>query len=167
MGTGSGAIVIALSHEQPSHRYLAMDRSMDALCLARQNARKHGVDDRIDWYCGDWDAPLKKDRAVFDLIVSNPPYIPGGDIQGLQKDVRDYEPRLALDGAEDGLACLETIIFSAHHHLRKGGLLALEMGYDQADAVIDLADRCGGYHPPRIIKDYAGLDRVAIMAKKI
>ena len=164
MGTGSGAIAIALAHEQPVHRYTAMDRSLAALCVARQNARKHGVDDRIDWYCGDWDLPLKA-NAVFDLIVSNPPYIPLGDIDGLQKDVRDYEPRLALDGSPDGLACLRSIIGSSHRHLRAGGLLALEMGYDQADSVVDIANRCGVYQSPRIIKDYAGLDRVAVMEK--
>jgi release factor glutamine methyltransferase len=166
MGTGSGAIVIVLAHEYPQGCYVAMDQSMDALYLARQNARKHGVDHRIAWYCGNWDAPLKPDRETFDLIVSNPPYIPSGDIDGLQPEVCDHEPRLALDGSRNGLACLGAIIQSAHRYLRDGGLLALEMGCDQAAAVTAIANRVGQYDNLTIIKDYSGLDRVAMMEKK-
>ncbi len=166
LGTGSGAIVIALAHEYPQGRYVAMDQSLAALSLARKNARNHRVDDRIDWYCGKWDAPLKPDQEIFDLIVSNPPYIPSGDIDGLQVEVRDYEPRLALDGCRNGLACLEVIIQSAHRYLRSGGLLALEMGCDQGAAVIDIADRVAHYDNAKIVKDYSGLDRILVMEKR-
>lgn len=167
MGTGSGAIVIALAHEHPQGCFVAMDRSIRALLLARHNARNHRVDDHIVWYCGNWDAPLKLDQARFDLIVSNPPYIPSGDIDGLQTEVRDFEPRPALDGSPDGLACLRLIISSAHRYLRPGGMLALEMGCDQAAAVCEIASHVGRYDRPRIIKDYSGLDRVAVMNKKV
>jgi release factor glutamine methyltransferase len=167
MGTGSGAIVIALAHEYPEGHYVAMDLSLAALQLARQNARNHQVDGRIAWFCGNWAAPLKPDRETFDLIVANPPYIRSTDIDGLQVEVRDHEPRLALDGSRDGVACLRSIIQSAHRYLRPGGVLALEMGCDQAAAIVDIASHGGGYDKPRIIKDYSGLDRVAMMAKKL
>jgi release factor glutamine methyltransferase len=167
MGTGSGAIVIALAHETPDSFFLAMDRSLDALYLARQNARKHGVDKRIGWYCGNWDAPLKADQKRFDLIVSNPPYIRSEDIDGLQSEIRDHEPRMALDGSIDGLASLRNIIQTAYRYLHPGGMLALEMGCDQAAAVTGIANRAGHYENLSIIKDYSGLDRVAVMKKKL
>lgn len=166
MGTGSGAIAIALAHEYPDGRYIAMDRSIAALGLARQNACKHGVDRHIAWYCGSWDAPLKPDQDAFDLIVSNPPYIRSGDIDGLQPEVRDYEPRLALDGRPDGVSCLRSIIQSVYRYLKAGGMLALEMGWDQATAVIEIANRTGQYENIQIIKDYSKLDRVAMMRRK-
>jgi release factor glutamine methyltransferase len=122
MGVGSGAITIALAHEHPEHRYVAMDRSAAALQTARQNARTHQVDHRIDWFCGDWDAALAPDRQTFDLIVANPPYIRSRDMNGLQPEIRNHEPRMALDGSGDGLHCIRQIIDSAHRYLRAGGL---------------------------------------------
>ena len=166
MGAGSGAIVIALAHEHPEHRYVAMDRSAAALETARQNARTHKLDHRIDWFCGNWEAALAPDRETFDLIVSNPPYIRSGDISGLQPEIRNYEPRIALDGSGDGLRCLRHIIQSAHRYLRTGGLIALEMGCDQAADVERIAGAVGHYGPPRVVKDYSGLDRVALMEKR-
>jgi release factor glutamine methyltransferase len=167
MGAGSGAIVIALAHEHPEHRYVAMDRSAAALQTARQNARTHKVNHRIDWFCGSWEAALVPDRETFDLIVSNPPYIRSGDIGGLQPEIRNYEPREALDGSVDGLRCIRHLIQSAHRYLRTGGLMALEMGCDQADDIERIASAVGQYGSPRIIRDYSGLDRVAVMVKKL
>lgn len=166
MGTGSGAIVIALAHDHPEHRYVAMDRSFAALQLARRNARKHQVDQCVGWFCGSWDAALAPDRETFDLIVANPPYISSADIDALQPEIRGYEPRMALDGSGDGLACLRTIVQSAHRYLRAGGLLALEMGFDQAADITAITERTGCYDALRIIKDYSGLDRVAVMNKR-
>ena len=166
MGTGSGAIIIALAHEHPEHRYVAMDRSAAALPMARQNAREHKVDHRIDWFCGNWDAALVPDRETFDLIVSNPPYIRSGDMNGLQPEIRNHEPRVALDGSGDGLKWIRHIIESAHRYLRAGGLVALEMGYDQGLDIRSIARKAGQYEPVRIIKDYSGHDRVAVMVKK-
>jgi release factor glutamine methyltransferase len=166
MGTGSGAIIIALAHEHPEHRYVAMDRSSAAVKTARLNAWTHKVRHRIDWFCGSWDAALLPDRETFDLIVSNPPYIRSGDIKGLQAEIRSHEPRMALDGGGDGLRCLRHILEAAHRYLRTGGLIALEMGYDQAAGIERIAGAVDQYGPPRINKDYSGLDRVAVMVKK-
>ncbi|BBO72542.1 release factor glutamine methyltransferase [Desulfosarcina alkanivorans] len=164
-GTGSGAIVIALAHEHPGHRYTAMDRSVDALQTARQNARTHRVDDRIVWFCSDWDAALAPGQETFDLMVSNPPYIRSGDLDGLQAEIRCHEPCMALDGSGDGLACLRHIIEVSHRYLLPGGILALEMGYDQRSDVQAIAAATGQYGLPRVLKDYSGHDRVVVMEK--
>ncbi|MGA6927384.1 MAG: peptide chain release factor N(5)-glutamine methyltransferase [Desulfosarcina sp.] len=166
LGTGSGAIVIALAHEHPRHRYLAMDRSAAAVRTARQNAGKHHLDHRIDWFCGDWNAALATRRRNFDLIVSNPPYIRSGDMEGLQPEIRHYEPGMALDGSTDGLTCLRRIVEAGHRHLRTGGRIALEIGCDQAEAVLALAEATGRYRHFRIVKDYSGLDRVVVFELK-
>ena len=166
MGAGSGAIIIALAHEHPEHRYVAMDRSEAAVQTARQNARMHQVDHIVDWFCGDWDAALVPNRETFDLIVSNPPYIRSRDISGLQPEIRNHEPRMALDGDGDGLRCIRHIIESAHRYLRTGGLVVLEMGADQKKDVLAIAGKSGHYEFPRIVRDYSGHDRVALMVKK-
>ncbi|WP_319408655.1 peptide chain release factor N(5)-glutamine methyltransferase [uncultured Desulfosarcina sp.] len=166
MGAGSGAIVIALAREHPESHFVAMDRSLAALQTARQNARTHKLDHRIDWFCGSWESALVPDRETFDLIVSNPPYIRSGDISILQPEIRNYEPRIALDGRGDGLGCLRPIIQSAHRFLRPGGLIALEMGCDQAADVRSLSEATGAYEGFRVVKDYSGLDRVALMEKR-
>lgn len=165
LGTGSGAIVIALAREQPRHRYVAMDRSPAALRTARENARRHQVDARIDWFCGDWQASLDPDRGIFDVIVANPPYIRSRDLPGLQPEIHRYEPRSALDGGADGLDSLRRIIRSIHRHIAAGGLLALEMGCDQADDVRMLGEAAGAYAEIKILRDYSGLDRLAVMKK--
>ena len=165
MGTGSGAITIALAHEHPEHRYVALDRSAAALNVAVRNARSHRVDHCIQWICGDWDTALALDKAVFDLIVSNPPYIRSGDMASLQPEIHGHEPALALDGSADGLSCLRRIVESVPPLLKAGGLLALEMGWDQADEVRAIAERVGCYEPVRVVKDYSGLDRVAILER--
>jgi len=167
LGAGSGAITIALAHEHPEHRYVAMDRSMAALKIARQNARTHGVDRSIQWFCGSWVAALAANGPGFDLIVSNPPYIRSGDMAGLQPEIRLHEPAAALDAGEDGLICLRRIIGTAHGYLRPGGLLALEMGWDQADAVRSLAEAAGCYEAIRTVQDYSGLDRLVVMARSV
>jgi release factor glutamine methyltransferase len=166
MGTGSGAIVIALAHEHPEHCYVATDRSVAALHTARENARRHDLGHRIAWLCGSWDAPFVPDRPLFDLIVSNPPYIRSGDMNGLQPEIRNHEPTMALDGSGDGLECIRKIIASAHRLLRPHGHLALEIGYDQAADMPRLA-AAGPYGPPQIIKDYSGLDRVVVFEKTL
>ena len=165
LGTGSGAITIALAHQHPEHAYVALDRSPAALRIARRNARTHRVDNCIQWFCGNWDAALSPSATPFDLVVSNPPYIRSADMATLQPEIQGHEPALALDGSADGLACLRRILASVHRHLRVGGLLALEMGCDQADDVRDIAAGVDCYGPVRVVKDYSGLDRVAIFEK--
>ena len=166
LGTGSGAIVLALAKEHPEHRYVAMDRSFAALQTARENAAAHTLSPCISWYCGDWLSALTSGRAGFDLIVSNPPYIPRNDIAGLQPDIREFEPRMALDGSEDGLFCLRLILERAHQILSAGGILAMEMGFDQAAAVTSIASAVGAYGPVKIVKDYSGHDRVAVLSRR-
>lgn len=163
LGTGSGAIVLALAKEHPEHRYVAMDRSLKALHTARKNARKHGLDHRVEWFCGHWISSLSPNRKQFDLIVSNPPYIPRGDIDDLQPDIRYFEPMLALDGSTDGLSGLRCILESAYRYLRPAGMLALEMGYDQGADVQSIALAIGRYGPVKIIKDYSGHERVLVL----
>ena len=163
LGTGSGAVVIALAHERPEHRYVATDRSLAALQTARENACSHQVNHRIDWFCGCWEQALAPDRGIFDLIVSNPPYIRSHDLNNLQPEIRNHEPSMALDGDEDGLACLRRIIVTACRFLRIGGMLAIEMGCDQANDVLTIARQVGCYDTPRIYKDYSGHDRVAVV----
>jgi release factor glutamine methyltransferase len=166
MGVGSGAIIIALAHEHPEHCYVAMDRCAVAVQTARQNARTHKVDHRFNWFCGDWDAALAPERQSFDLIVANPPYIRSHEVDGLQPEIRNHEPRAALDGSGDGLRCIRHLIESAHRYLINGGMVALEMGHDQKKDVQSIARKVGRYESPRIVKDYSGHDRVALMVKK-
>jgi release factor glutamine methyltransferase len=160
LGTGSGAVVIALASVQPHHLYVASDISANAIQVARQNAQRHGLDPVIRFLVGDWLRPFKPDDSRFDLIVSNPPYIQRGLIDGLQPEIVKFEPRRALDGGENGLRCLERIISEAHRHLTESGTLLLEIGYDQREAIADIAARRKWYGQPEFYKDYAGHDRV-------
>jgi len=165
LGTGSGAIVLALATERPAYRYIATDISLSALQLAQKNARRHQLDAAVQFVAGNWLDPFSPGQPVFDMILSNPPYIPSGDISGLQPEVRRFEPMLALDGRSDGLHAIRQIIFSAHPLLKPCGVLLLEMGFNQKEAVIELIRQSGHYHPYQIIKDYAGHDRVVVMHK--
>lgn len=162
LGTGSGAIILALAAERPGHLYVASDRSPDAVRQAKENAGPSGV----DFFCGDWFHPLRPAAAPFDLILSNPPYIPTKDIDGLQVEVRAYEPRLALDGGRDGLSSLRRLIREAPERLRAGGHLLLEIGCDQGPTVSAIMEETGAYDPPAVKKDDAGRDRVVSARKR-
>jgi len=133
LGTGSGAIALGLAKERPGLKIIATDVSEAALDVARRNAREHGA--AIDFICSDWFEALGPER--FDLIVSNPPYVAAGDAHLQQGDLR-FEPRLALVGGEDGLACIRKIAADARTRLRSGGWLILEHGYDQKDRCVEL-----------------------------
>lgn len=160
MGTGSGAIVLALASERPGHLFFASDRSPRALDVARKNVGENGLGDAVRFFSGDWFAPLRPDGKGFDLILSNPPYIRTEDIKGLQPDVRYHEPVAALDGGEDGLDCIRHIIRSASAYLAADGHLLLEIGHDQKSAVREMARNTGRYGKIVFEKDYAGHDRV-------
>lgn len=166
LGTGSGAISIALAHERSNWKIKASDSSPDALEVARRNARRLLTSDRIAFFRGSWFEPFEDCRHFFDLIISNPPYISSGDLAGLDPEIRQYEPCAALDGGADGLACLSHIITTAPDYLRPDGALILEIGYDQGDAVSALGHRSGAYDSIGIEKDYSGLDRVALFQRK-
>jgi release factor glutamine methyltransferase len=160
LGTGSGAIAIALAASLPAADIWASDRSLGALAVARRNAQRHGADGRIRFLAGDWLAPFRSAPPGIDLIVANPPYIPSAHLAGLQPEVRDFEPRVALDGADDGLACLGRIIADARRVLTPGGHLLLELGFDQSPAVAALLTKAG-LTEIRFHRDFAGHLRVA------
>lgn len=138
--TGSGALAISLAHELPAAQVIATEISPDAAALARRNAERNAVADRVDVRAGDLWAPVAGER--FDLVVSNPPYIATGVIPTLPADVR-REPRIALDGGPDGLAFYDRICAHAREHLVPGGALVVEHGFDQADAVRARFERAG------------------------
>ena len=167
LGTGSGAIVLALATEAPNHFYLATDISPSALAAARRNAREAGVADRVHFAAAEWFAGFAPAAEPFDLIVSNPPYVATGRLAGLQAEIVRYEPALALDGGPDGLACVRRILAGAHRALKPGGTLLLEIGCDQNDDVRRMAAEMGEYAGYGCRKDYSGRDRVAAMQKKI
>lgn len=165
LGTGSGAIVIALASERPQSRFYASDQSLDALAIAQQNAIQNKVSERIDFFCADWLLGTSP-AASFDMIVSNPPYIATAEISQLLPEVAQYEPRAALDGDADGLAALRHIIGCADSWLRPGGWLLLEIGYDQRMRVEAMAGESGHYVDVHFRRDYGGNDRVVSMRRR-
>jgi release factor glutamine methyltransferase len=166
MGTGSGAVVLALASENSRHSYLGTDISGDAVRVARRNAVRHGLGAKIRFMVADWFAPLDAKSGIFDLIVSNPPYIRSGDLKSLQPEIHVYEPIAALDGAQDGLRCLRRIIQCAHLYLKPAGALLLEMGHDQQTPLKQIVAACGQYENVRFFKDYSGHDRIVSMRKR-
>ncbi|MEA3435912.1 MAG: peptide chain release factor N(5)-glutamine methyltransferase, partial [Thermodesulfobacteriota bacterium] len=166
LGTGSGAIVLALAKEQPMHNYFASDCSIEIIKVAKKNAKKNNCDENVSFFTGDWLSSLNDGKISFDMIVSNPPYIRTGDIAGLQPEIYEYEPRIAIDGEEDGLSSLKHIIDSAHTLLKRNGTLLLEIGHDQRDAVSRIIENCGKYESIVFSKDYSGYCRVVQMSKK-
>ena len=156
--TGSGCVAIAFAKARPTWRITAVDVSPDAASVARENVRRAGVVHHLAVLEGDLFAALAE-GARFELITANPPYIPSDDIAGLDADVRDFEPRLALDGGADGLDVTRRIIAEAPRYLSPGGLLALEGGFDQAPAVAQLLE-AAGYTDITRAKDLAGIERV-------
>lgn len=157
LGTGSGAIALALASERPLSRIVAVEQSPEALAIAQANARQLGLDN-IVFRHGSWFAPLNGQR--FDLILSNPPYLREDDPHLQQGDVR-HEPRTALVSGADGLDDLRTIIRQAPAHLLPGGWLILEHGYDQGAAVAALL-QAAGFSEVAELKDLQGHDRVGI-----
>jgi release factor glutamine methyltransferase len=156
--TGSGCLAISLAAERPQATVLATDLSPDACALARENAQALGVAERVTVLQGDLYAPLPPD-ARFEVVVSNPPYIATGEIAGLSPEVR-REPRMALDGGPDGLVLIRKVIQGARRVLKPGGLLAMEIGETQGDAVKALL-QAAGYDDARVEKDLERRDRLA------
>ena len=165
VGTGSGAIVIALALELGSGAFLGTDRCAFAIEVARANAAEHGLARRIEFLEGDLLTPLFGFPGLLDALVSNPPYIPTAELGDLQPEVRDYEPRAALDGGSDGLAVIERIITGAPPLLRCGGWLLLEIGAGQADSVQKLLQRTGCFDDVSTRRDLAGIERVVAARK--
>jgi release factor glutamine methyltransferase len=156
--TGSGAVVVALATELPEAHAWATDVSPDALAVARANVDRHKLQDRVTLLAGDLLAPLA-DAAPFDLILSNPPYVPSGDIAGLSAEVR-AEPRLALDGGADGLDVVRRLAPAAFAQLAPSGTFALEHGFDQGEPVRAILAACG-FTEVASTRDLAGHERVS------
>lgn len=163
IGTGSGAIAIALAHERPELQVTALDCSEGALEVARSNARRNGVEGRVACLVGD----LKNlPPGPFDMIVSNPPYIPSRDWAQLMPEVRDHEPRLALDGGDDGLEAYRRIAVQSVRVLPPGGWLLVEIGVGQAADVTALF-KAAGLTDVAQRDDYAGIPRVVMARAKL
>ena len=159
VGTGSGAIAVALACNLPDARIFATEESEAALKVARANAARNGVAERVRFFDGDLLAPVA--GKLFDLVVSNPPYVPEGDRDALSAEVRDYEPARALFAGADGLAIYRRLISAAFGVLVRGGSVALEIGYGQQGAVDALlAD--AGFTEIEFTKDLQGIPRVAV-----
>lgn len=157
IGTGSGCIAVALARHWPRTRLLAVDICPKALTVARQNAIRHGVADRITFVRGDLLAPLSQ---PLDLIVSNPPYISRTELAELAPEVARYEPRLALDGGTDGLALIRLLLAQARTRLGPAGSLLVELGAAQGEAVYRLARQTFPEADCQIKQDLAGRDRL-------
>lgn len=156
LGVGSGAILLAVLSERPLARGVGVDASEAALAIARHNAELHGLTDRVTLQRGDWAEGLE---GPFDLILSNPPYIPSADIAGLEPEVAKHEPRLALDGGADGLDPYRRIVAALPRLLSPEGTFAFEVGIGQATAVQALAEAAGFVTAtPRL--DLSGIARV-------
>jgi release factor glutamine methyltransferase len=160
-GTGSGCILVALLHELPQATGLGVDLSFGALVTARANADDNHVGNRCHFVLSRWADAIS---GQFDLIVSNPPYIASGVIPGLDQEVREHDPRLALDGGPDGLEPYRIVLAEAERLLAPGGLLAVEIGYDQAEALSHMA-KLHGLEILRIAHDLSGNPRCVAMKR--
>lgn len=160
IGTGSGCLPIFIVHEVPVARATTVDISPAALTVARENARRVGVVDRIEFIEGDGFEALSQSKH-YDLILSNPPYIPSDEIGRLEPEVRDFDPRLALDGGPDGLVFYRRIATQAAHRLKTGGKLMLELGHDQAAAVTEIFER-QMWIVEALVPDYSRVPRILI-----
>lgn len=164
VGTGSGVIAIALAKLLPDSTWYALDLAPDALAVAEANAAQLGVDQQIHFIAGDLLEPVLDLGISFDIIVSNPPYIPSATISSLQPEVR-REPLLALDGGPDGLEVYRRLLPQAWKLLTADGIIAVEHGFDQRVLLEELFKETGFYSKP--ITDLAGLDRIIIGRKSI
>jgi release factor glutamine methyltransferase len=164
IGTGSGCVAIAVASHVPESDGVAVDCSAKALAVARQNIERHALAARITLHLGDLCAPLQaRGEAPFDVMVANLPYVPTPAIAALSTEVRDHEPRLALDGGIDGLTVIGRLLRSAPPHLAAHGRLLIEIGAGQSGEVVSLA-RASGWSVRAIVPDLAGIDRVVVLS---
>jgi release factor glutamine methyltransferase len=157
VGTGSGAIALTLTHRLPQARIIATDVSFDALAVAQMNAARLRLGERVKFVQGDLLAPIT-DR--FDMLVSNLPYIPTGRYSQLPREVRAFEPRLALDGGEDGLAVMRRLVTQIEAHAARGAIVFLEISEEQGKAAAELTQRALPSASVIVHQDLEGLDRV-------
>ncbi len=161
IGTGSGAIALSLVHEGPFSRVVATDTSRVALEVATRNSLMSGLSDRVDFRLGKFYEPLTAGE-VFEVIVSNPPYVADGEAEDLDPEIREWEPGAALYAGPDGLAALRRIVTGAGPYLKPGGLLALEVGLGQATYIMELFENTGEFRTVRVCRDLNGRERVVL-----
>jgi len=158
--TGSGCIAVSLAKEIPDSQIYVVDISESALDVARENAERHSVVDKITFIQGNLFAPLRGLSLKVDLIVSNPPYVSRDMMKDLQPEIRDYEPEIAVYAGDDGLDFYRRIISESPAYLTQGGHLILEIGYGQAEEIKKLIEQSNAFADISITKDFAGIDRV-------
>ena len=168
VGTGSGCIVVSLLHELPNARAIALDLSPAAIEVAKRNAARNSVGDRLEFLVSDCFSGLRDTDGPFDLVVSNPPYVPTGHIEGLQREVRNHEPHLALEAGPDGLSVIRRLLSDVGNHLKGGGHFLFEMGFDQGEAVrrlIEPMEQSGDWKLVDIYPDLQGIPRTVALRK--
>lgn len=164
LGTGSGAILLSFLYYCKEDTGVGVDISEKALAVAEENGKNLKMDDRVTWRRGDYLTALEEGE-LFDGILTNPPYIPTGDIRGLAEEVR-HEPMNALDGGADGLTFYRKLAGGAAEHLKDGGFLAAEFGIHQAADVVNLLKETGKFDSFEVITDYGGIERAVYCRKK-
>ena len=165
LGTGAAPLAIALAKSLPNWEGHAVDISKDALQLAKRNLKSIAPNKNVKISLGDWWEPLKRWWGTFDLVLSNPPYIPSGLIADLEPVVKNHEPHIALDGGADGMIDSKKIIIGASYGLAKGGWLLIEHHYDQSEKIIKFMKKIG-MEEVHFEKDLSGIQRYAICRKK-
>lgn len=162
LGTGCGALAVALARELEASSIWATDISREGLELAKSNAKKHGVQEKIEFRLGDLWQPFMGQELKFDVIVSNPPYIAPETIDSLSSEVREYEPRLAFDGREEGMFFIRKIITEGPEFLKPGGWILVEMDPEQTSKALNLVEKSNNYENKDRIKDYSQKYRVLV-----
>jgi release factor glutamine methyltransferase len=165
IGTGSGCVAITLLCERNNARAVAADISVAALEVAKQNARAHSVADRMLFVVSDCFESLDTGESQFDLVVSNPPYVSCNMLEGLQREVRDHEPLVALSPGADGLSVIRRLLTDAPAFLKTGGHLIIEIGFDQGDAVQELVDE-KHWRLVTIRPDLQCIPRIVVLRRK-
>ncbi len=166
LGTGCGTLAVALAQELQTASIWASDISGEALNFAGLNAKKHGLEERIEFRPGDMWQPFVDQGFTFDVILSNPPYIASEDLDSLPREVRDYEPRLALDGHEEGMFYIKKILLGGADYLKPGGWILLEMDPEQTPKALRLIEESDRYKEEKRVKDYSHRYRVVMAQKK-
>jgi release factor glutamine methyltransferase len=164
VGTGSGCIAVAILHELPLGTAVGIDLSIEAIQVARRNAARHSVDKRISFLVADCLSGVGRGRPIFDLVVSNPPYVAVSALEGLQREVRDHEPRLALTAGLDGLTIIRRLLLDSADLVKEGGHLLIEIGFDQGQAVERMIDRTT-WKFLDIHRDLQGIPRIVALQR--
>ncbi len=166
--TGSGAIAIAIAYHAKTSQVVATDISDHAIAIARKNIDRHQLADRVTLLQGDLYGALDQyiDKTPFDIIAANPPYIATPQMQSLPRNVRDYEPHLALDGGPDGLDPHRRILQGATDRLRAGGRILLEIAFDQQDAAMETISKYDAFTDAKVLRDHAGHPRVLAATRR-